>query len=910
MIPRVLFAAICLLVFCQPFQTASQEADDTQPATPGLPDGDTDLVEARRAGVLLHTKATALASTPGATYDQEQAEKIAAAAAAMFQTLGLLGDWSDIGYQLLHEKFTSAIYDISITANKLAFAQELLAMRDFAHDFARLMMELADLGESLKKLDKLLSGEGTASKELRAAIANPAVDTATLQRVMPYAESLFVVNFMAKWGGRLTKLTGGLSTGSAAVDRIVSAFFDTLSVANTFLGNFQKLLEVRALGGGWSTVLKVFKITGIGKLLFKPLEMISNHFAKALQERIGELEKEIEGYELSQGQLFDARSRLMYRTDLTRETQQQLFEACVAFDSAVGRANTVLTTPSQPDPAANSYSSAFKVYVPRLVKQTGVLNELLLAFDIGETAPTELSVNAEELKPGEEFTVSWQLPGSAARRAWVGIVPHDIAHGLESAAASRALELKSIPSPGKGETAEGSFTFKAPAQPGLYDVRLCDAEADRELRFICVRVKQAGEGTRLKFGPSLRDQPQKDGVITLPDADPQQHTEFPLEFLVEDSGGKAMAGVRIESAVLDADGKETEQGPMLKGRYEMVSGTDGVIAGIILWGVPEGSWTIRFHSPEVENELKVHVKGASPTARIRAGIKPDTLNTASEKPSGRTAFVYGWIEGLPAPQLDEGYVLRGRVSGPGKLIVPGAKSGPDKDGWQTLDIHMYYFMVTADKDADAASIQATVELLDPEGKAIATHTREIRLVRLDAGMAGLRVTMTAPAGLLPGYSVVAISERDQQEFTIIKSDTTYLLPAGSYRIIARPFLRMDVFKQGVECGRITLQEVRITSMVARPPLGYIEVVGVPARTKTSLEAPALMLPTEDLKDGVTGFPIWEINGIVRWAGCAPPGRYHLAKISWTSPQPVQHEIFKKDVTIRAFELRRIAYPVN
>ncbi|MBZ0137241.1 MAG: hypothetical protein K8I27_12820 [Planctomycetes bacterium] len=908
---RLLIAAFCLGLFAQPLQLRCQDPGDAAPQLKGLPDGDTDLVAARTAAVELLGKALALKSTPGATYDNEKAEKIAKAAGAVFQTLGPLAEWTEDGFRKQDADFNDRFYSIINAATRHQQAQELLMLHDFAHDFARYLMELADLASSLEKLGKMVSGQAAMGEDLQAAVTNPGIDTSMLERVMPLGQATFVVDFMRKWGERLSKVFGGWKSGSDTLNKYASAFADALKWANTFIGYFQKFIEARALGGSWKSVLKVFKVGGLAKMLFVPLEAISNYFGREIKERIAELEKEVEGYQHTQGQLFDLRTRLQYRAKFTRDIEQQMFDACVAFDNSLGRQSTLLTNPEPTDSSVDRYSSAFAVYVSRLQKHTAELLALLKDFGIGEAGPLELTLSVEAVRPGEEFSAAWKLPEPAAQHAWVGIVSHDTAHGNESAAALVVAQLNEIPHPEKGEGAEGSTTFKAPDQPGLYDVRLCDADADRELRFACIRVKAAGEGVKLAFGPDMKDYSQQQDTLTLPDADPDEHVEYPLAFVAQDADGKPVAGIRVEAQVLDAEGEETDQGPKLKGRYDLVSGNDGAITGMILWGVPRGSWQVRFQSPDAENVMIVQVTGAPPAARILMGLKPDTLSASDEKDSARTAFIYGWVEGLPAAQLEKGFVLHARVSAGAKLVVPGAKVKADSDGWRAIDIGMYCFMVTADLDSDKDSIDVEIELLDPKGAKTATATRTITLEHLPDGMGGLRYKLTAPPGLFPSYFLAAKDIKSNKEVVLPWETDFSPLAEGTYEIIARPYLRMKTFTDGVSCGTTSVKKGRITYFVARAPMGYVEITGVPEVPRGSkiTEYPTLLKDNEQLGkfDYPGGFPFADVDGRPVCSAAVPPGTYDLVRLNLHKAGPPTLTVIKKGLKLRAFEHKRVGY---
>lgn len=111
-----------------------------------------------------------------------------------------------------------------------------------------------------------------------------------------------------------------------------------------------------------------------------------------------------------------------------------------------------------------------------------------VTFTVKAPPPPEgasLKLDKMEFSPSESIQVSYTTPSGFAENAWVGIIPSNVEHGSEGTNDQHDLAYQHL----AGRT-RGTLTFTAPGQPGSYDFRLNDSDADgREVCSVTFVVK-------------------------------------------------------------------------------------------------------------------------------------------------------------------------------------------------------------------------------------------------------------------------------------------------------------------------------------------------------------------------------------------------------------------------------------
>ena len=96
-------------------------------------------------------------------------------------------------------------------------------------------------------------------------------------------------------------------------------------------------------------------------------------------------------------------------------------------------------------------------------------NELAHAAFTVSIAKGTLTLDQTSFSPGDAVAVSFEVPEGLGSRAWAGLVPSSVEHG--SAATNDSHDLQYHYLSGKSS---GTLQFKAPDNPGSYDIRLHD----------------------------------------------------------------------------------------------------------------------------------------------------------------------------------------------------------------------------------------------------------------------------------------------------------------------------------------------------------------------------------------------------------------------------------------------------
>ncbi len=121
-----------------------------------------------------------------------------------------------------------------------------------------------------------------------------------------------------------------------------------------------------------------------------------------------------------------------------------------------------------------------------------------LAVKISKTqqppAPSEatLKLDKNSFAPGAEAKVYFTAPSTYVDKAWIGIIPSQVAHGSEEVNDQYDLTYQYL-----GKRTSGTLTFLVPSQPGSYDFRMNDDDNNgREVASITFSVAAGGGPAR------------------------------------------------------------------------------------------------------------------------------------------------------------------------------------------------------------------------------------------------------------------------------------------------------------------------------------------------------------------------------------------------------------------------------
>jgi len=130
--------------------------------------------------------------------------------------------------------------------------------------------------------------------------------------------------------------------------------------------------------------------------------------------------------------------------------------------------------------------------------------------------------------------VDFTAPSSFSDNAWVGIIPSNVRHGSEAENDRFDLTFQYL-----SRQSSGTLVFKAPAQPGSYDLRMHDTDAGgKEVASVSFRVAEPVRPAAPSLGPSLKlsktvFSPGKEISVefTAPSSSPNPIGSFPTRML-------------------------------------------------------------------------------------------------------------------------------------------------------------------------------------------------------------------------------------------------------------------------------------------------------------------------------------------------------------------------------------------
>jgi hypothetical protein len=98
---------------------------------------------------------------------------------------------------------------------------------------------------------------------------------------------------------------------------------------------------------------------------------------------------------------------------------------------------------------------------------------LLIPSACGQRKNISLKLQKKRFIPNEEIKVYFTAPADFDNDAWVGIIPSHVKHGYESENDKYDLDYYYLE-----KRTSGELTFRAPDEPGFYDVRMNDTDKD------------------------------------------------------------------------------------------------------------------------------------------------------------------------------------------------------------------------------------------------------------------------------------------------------------------------------------------------------------------------------------------------------------------------------------------------
>lgn len=284
-----------------------------------------------------------------------------------------------------------------------------------------------------------------------------------------------------------------------------------------------------------------------------------------------------------------------------------------------------------------------------------------------EVGKGTLRLDKDLYKPGESITASFEASDSFDRSAWVGIVPSSVAHGSEAENDNNDLTYQYLE-----KRTSGTLTFKAPLEPGSYDLRMFDSDNNgREVASVSFVVQGSASVPVPANSPTNTNPPQT--TTTSTQGEGNKNIDLTGIWSCDDAGTYYIR--QIGNAVW-WDGEDTAANP----RWANVA--HGTISGNTVTleyaDVPEGT-AIGYGTLVLDiisnDELRAKEKPESYGGShwTRSGIKPEPpisppVNPSVNQPANQPVVASPWNDPSIRQLIDEWILQQDKCV---KKVYPG-----------------------------------------------------------------------------------------------------------------------------------------------------------------------------------------------------------------------------------------------
>lgn len=277
-----------------------------------------------------------------------------------------------------------------------------------------------------------------------------------------------------------------------------------------------------------------------------------------------------------------------------------------------------------------------------------------------------LRLDKNSFNPGEDIQVYFEASGNFDTSAWVGIIPSSVAHGSEAENDKYDMTYQYLE-----KRTSGTLTFKAPQEPGSYDLRMFDTDNNgREVASVSF-VVQGSASVPVPANPPTNP-PQT--PTTPAQGEGNENINLTGTWSCDDGGTYYIR--QIGNAVW-WDGEDTAANP----RWANVAhGTiSGNTATLEYADVPEGT-AIGYGTLVLDiisnDELRAKEKPESYGGShwVRSGIKPEQpisspVNPSVNQPTNQPVVASPWNDPSIRQLIDEWILQQDKCV---KKVYPGA----------------------------------------------------------------------------------------------------------------------------------------------------------------------------------------------------------------------------------------------
>jgi hypothetical protein len=275
------------------------------------------------------------------------------------------------------------------------------------------------------------------------------------------------------------------------------------------LGSLMKAAQKH--GRDWRKILKESKgARSIGQIVGRVLKVYAEAEIAERRKLVDSLLNDIIATDAAQSQSFKDLQRIQTRRNKAEDAYLALSKLLIlGRESPGGMTSCLMKMQNRCSSFDLDYTSKWKAPDEIKVQDFNIITEMderkswgraLLTINAGmpnaeiwlrdvpqiqaDPQPT-LLISKATVKPGEDFTVRFTAQACSSRNSWIGVMARNIPHGKADVNSDNAMSGTRLLS----QATDGALGFKAPDEPGEYDVRMNDPDSNREIASVSFVVR-------------------------------------------------------------------------------------------------------------------------------------------------------------------------------------------------------------------------------------------------------------------------------------------------------------------------------------------------------------------------------------------------------------------------------------
>ena len=402
--------------------------------------------------------------------------------------------WLSRNAETSNDFFVSLANEGKLTGERLAKVQMILAYQEYVTNIASTMLDIANASVSLKDLSK----NATKLSEMSGLELLGNLDT--------------LYEGMKDFESANQAIKSGFTAETNSKSKIFGLGSDELDNFKSTLSDLKTMVrEAIKTGKDWR---KAFNTkngrAAAGAIVGRIAKAYADSEINERKELIGNLTNDLKATNFAQSSAFNNLQRirtrrnkaedafkaldklLVIKSDGSSGTLTRCFlkkkNSCPLFDlnyvSKVDFDDKYETFNIRDENERRVRGSAEALLFFNKALQNKVPN-LLRGSDLETTASVkpELRLTKTSFKPGENIKVKFAVSPCYGSGSWAGIIPSSVSHGSAKANFNENLSMDHL-----YQKTEGELNFKAPENPGSYDIRMNNSATGREVTSIAFTV--------------------------------------------------------------------------------------------------------------------------------------------------------------------------------------------------------------------------------------------------------------------------------------------------------------------------------------------------------------------------------------------------------------------------------------